>query len=364
VSETDAATPTTLPRGPISDQPHVTVIVPARNEERYIEVFLENLLQQDYPQERTQILIADGQSTDRTAELVLGFRDRLPNSELHENVRREKAAGLNLCIPKATGELILIMDAHTHYPPNYVSRLVAQLRETGADYVGGCVETEPGTDSYAARAIARALCHPFGVGGGTYRTNSTSGDGLAPFGCYRRELPFAIGGYNECLPRSEDDEFSARIKRHGGRCMVCGDVCSTYFARPTLRALCKQMFHNGATHIATFLELPGHFLLRHYVPFGFVTAVVLGVLLWVFVPGRWELLAAVLAPYLLLTIASSVHAAMRGGWRYLPALLVIFPIMHTMYGLGTYWGILTYGILKRHRRDGRRSGRQLIQPAG
>jgi hypothetical protein len=266
----------TLPREPISPTARVSLIVPVRNEERYIEQFLAGLCAQDYPAERLEVILADGQSSDRTLALAAGFRHRLTQLRVVDNPARAKAPALNMCIPLTTGEVILVMDCHTQYPSNYVSGLVNHLRETNADYVGGRVETQPGADTLVAEAIALALSHPFGVGAGTYRTSQGTGEGMAPFGCYRRQLPLVIGGYNERLPRTHDDEFFARIMRHGGVCLVCGDICSRYFTRPTLRSLCAQMFGNGSNHIATLdgprhdcAALPGHRpgqLVRHRAP--------------------------------------------------------------------------------------------------
>jgi glycosyltransferase involved in cell wall biosynthesis len=358
-----ADTPATLPREPIGLQARVSIIVPVRNEERYIEQFLEGLCAQDFPPDRMEVILADGQSSDRTVELAERFRDRLAHLRVCENPARAKAPALNMCIPLTTGEVILIMDCHTRYPSNYVSGLVNHLRETDADYVGGRVETEPGANTLVAQAIALALSHPFGVGAGTYRTSHETGGGLAPFGCYRRQLPFVIGGYNERLPRTHDDEFIARIIRHGGGCLVCGDICSTYFTRPTLRSLCAQMFGNGSNHVATFVELPGHFLARHYVPFAFVTALGIGALQWMWNHTHWLLLAVTTIPYLVIDLVSSYRVARRTRWSLFPIMLGLFPLIHISYGLGTWWGVFVYALLRWHRRGERKTGEGLIAQA-
>ena len=356
----DAHTRVTLPREPISPTARVSLIVPVRNEERYIEQFLAGLCAQDYPAERLEVILADGQSSDRTLALAAGFRHRLTQLRVVDNPARAKAPALNMCIPLTTGEVILVMDCHTQYPSNYVSGLVNHLRETNADYVGGRVETQPWADTLVAEAIALALSHPFGVGAGTYRTSQGTGEGMAPFGCYRRQLPLVIGGYNERLPRTHDDEFFARIMRHGGVCLVCGDICSRYFTRPTLRSLCAQMFGNGSNHIATLMELPGHFYARHYVPFAFVTALMIGALRWLCDPTHWMVLAMTALPYLVIDLVSSFGIARRSRGSLFPVVLGLFPAMHISYGLGTWWGVFAYGLLRWHRRGRLKTGQELI----
>ena len=54
-------------------KPFVTVVVPARNEERYIERCLYSLAAQDYPRERLEVLVLDGMSTDETTRIVSRF---------------------------------------------------------------------------------------------------------------------------------------------------------------------------------------------------------------------------------------------------------------------------------------------------
>lgn len=350
-----------LPRTPVLEAPKVSVIVPVLNEEKFITEFLDGLCLQDFSSNNMEILLADGNSTDKTLDIAQIFMERLSGLVILNNPKKQKAPALNMCIEKATGDLILIMDCHTHYPKNYISGLIACLRETESDYVGGCVDTAPTGDGLIAKAISLVLSHPFGVGGGTYRTSVTSGEGLAPFGCYRRELPFCVGGYNERLPRTHDDEFIARIMRAGGKCWVCGDICSTYFTRGTIWELLKQMFGNGENHIATFMELPGHFFLRHYVPFFFVICLILGTVLSALAPWGWIFLFAVLGPYLLLDLTASLHIAMENGKKKFSIVAMLFPLIHLAYGLGTLWGLIANGIFCKHRKGDKKTGKELIR---
>mgnify|MGYP001358316240 CR=1 FL=1 len=53
----------------LPELPFITVVVPARNERRFIGDTLGQLLAQDYPREQLEILVCDGMSDDGTREI-------------------------------------------------------------------------------------------------------------------------------------------------------------------------------------------------------------------------------------------------------------------------------------------------------
>jgi len=110
------------------------------------------------------------------------------------------------------------MDAHVVYPRDYVSRLVEAMDESGADCVGGVIETLPADQTAIARAIALGLSHPFGVGNAYFRIGARQrrwADAVS-FGCYRREVFDRIGLFDEDLVRNQDDEFDLRLSSTAG----------------------------------------------------------------------------------------------------------------------------------------------------
>ena len=50
--------------------PKVSVIIPCRNEEKFIQKCLDSLIANDYPKEKTELLFLDGESNDRTVEIL------------------------------------------------------------------------------------------------------------------------------------------------------------------------------------------------------------------------------------------------------------------------------------------------------
>src|SRR5262245_62140367 len=169
--------------------PRVTVVVPVRNEAKYIGRNLEALLGQDYPPDRLEILVADGMSNDGTQDIVRGVAARTTSGAsvgLVENPERIMPTGTNAAIRRATGDVIVLLGGHAQLPTNYLRTGVATLMETGADCVGGSLVSVG--DGPVGETIAAAMSSPFGIGNSGFRTASTGGPietDTVPFGAYR-----------------------------------------------------------------------------------------------------------------------------------------------------------------------------------
>ncbi|HXO85412.1 MAG TPA: glycosyltransferase, partial [Gemmatimonadales bacterium] len=103
--------------------PRVTVILPCRNEARYIAPCLDSILAGAYPADLVEILVVDGNSTDDTRTVVRKYAAQHPQVRLLDNPRRIVPTALNIGIRAATGDIIARMDAHVIYPPEYLPRL-------------------------------------------------------------------------------------------------------------------------------------------------------------------------------------------------------------------------------------------------
>src|SRR5256885_595475 len=146
-----------------TQHPFVSVILPCRNEEGYIEPCLESILRQEPPQGGFEIIVADGVSTDRTSEYLERLAAQHSQVRVLNNPGRIVSTGLNAALRAARGEVVVRMDAHTIYAPDYIKQCLAVLRETGADNVGGPMRTTAA--SYKERAIRAVFHSPFAVGG-------------------------------------------------------------------------------------------------------------------------------------------------------------------------------------------------------
>jgi glycosyltransferase involved in cell wall biosynthesis len=225
----------------------VSIVIPCRNEKHYIGACLDSILASDFPQERLEVVIADGMSDDGTRELIREYVSAHSRITMIDNPKGTTPCGMNLAIRAARGEIIVRMDAHAMYPPDYLRRLVAAQAETGAENVGTLVVTLPADGTPVAAAIATGLSHPLGVGNSHFRIGTTVRRWVnhVPFGCWQRTLFDRIGYFDEELERAQDVEFNARLLNHGGRILLLPDLTSGYHARKSLSQLARMMYQYG-----------------------------------------------------------------------------------------------------------------------
>ncbi len=170
--------------------PKVSVIIPARNEEKFIEKCIESFLTCDYPKELIEVIVVDGMSEDGTRKIVRELSERDIRVLLVNNEKKITPVAMNLGVKASKGEYIFFSGAHSEMRSDYISKCIRHALETGADNVGGIMKTEPRISSTVGIAISKVLSSPLGVGGAKFRTGVTKPIEVdtVPFGCYKREV--------------------------------------------------------------------------------------------------------------------------------------------------------------------------------
>jgi len=318
-------------------QPRVTIAMPAYNEERYIEACIASVQAQDYPRNLIEILIADGRSTDRTREIIAALAAADPRIHLVDNPARLQAAGLGQMVKQATGDILVRMDVHCEYAPDYVRKCVEVLERTGADNVGGSQRARARTAFQ--RALCAALGSPLGVGGARYRSPDAEGYVDTVFlGAFRRRVFEAVGLWDPGAITNEDAELNQRILDSGGQIYLSREIVVHYFPRDSFRTLARQYYKYGIGRARTLLKLGSFPTLRPALPFLMVAG---GTLLLV-VPPLWPLAPVAFATYALATGAEAVRVGARLGPAAIPTIWAIFPTLHLSHGIGFAAGLLRY----------------------
>uniref|UniRef100_A0A7V4G8V9 Glycosyltransferase family 2 protein n=1 Tax=Desulfobacca acetoxidans TaxID=60893 RepID=A0A7V4G8V9_9BACT len=322
-------------------RPEVSFIIVARNAEKHLPRLLQNYLEQDYPPPRRELIIVDSRSSDATRRLAEEFAAAHPELEVTilENPKLTLSPGWNLGIRHARGEIVVRLDAHIAMPPHYLSRgaqlLKERLRE-GVVCVGGPLTTKG--EGFWGRAIAAVLSSPFGVGNSPFRHGNRQGYvETVPSGLYWRRVFEVVGLFREDLVRAQDNEMHARIRARGWKFYLSPELRCTYYCRNTIPAFLKQAWANGYWMVRVWRQASW----RHLVPMAFVgTLGVLG-LGGLVVPVLAQGLGLLLLTYTAAALVSSRRAGTDlGGLRFL-LLPPLFFLLHTTYGLGSWWAWLT-----------------------
>ncbi|HUO52535.1 MAG TPA: glycosyltransferase, partial [Gemmatimonadaceae bacterium] len=254
-----------------------------------------------------------------------------------------------LGIARARGAIILRMDAHCEYPPGYIPALVDALAREQADNVGGITEVLPAGDGAVPRAIAIAMAHPAAVGNSWFRigTSEPRWVDTVPFGCWRRETFLRVGGFDESLPRNQDDEFNMRLRRAGGRILLLPSVVTRYYARATLGQLARMFWQYGYYKPLTAIRAGAPLRPRQFAPAALLLALIAGAIAAPFTAAGAVCLAAVLAAYLLFVTAAAIPAVAKHGVAVALALAAAIVTMHLSYGAGFLRGAWRFAILRR-----------------
>jgi glycosyltransferase involved in cell wall biosynthesis len=328
----------------------VSLIVPCRNEARSIEGCLRSVLAFDEPAGGFEVVVVDGMSEDGTRQIVERVAGEDRRVRVLDNLGRKTPRALNIGICAARGAIVIRIDAHTEYAPDYVCQCLAVMAETGADNVGGPARTRATGTMH--RAISAAYHSRFAVGGAAFHQEDFEGyTDTVPYGCFHKQRLIEIGLFDEDLDRNQDDELNLRLCRSGGRIWQSPRIRSWYTPRDNLYDLCRQYGQYGYWKVLVLRKHRIPAATRHLVPGSFVGVLVLLALLAPLVPAARGALAALVALYSLALLAASGLTASRTEWRLLPVLPAVFASYHLPYGVGFLLG--TWDFLVRGRAKGR-----------
>ena len=326
---------------PLDGQPFCSVVIPCLDEELYIEAAVRGAMEQHYPASRLEVLVCDGGSTDGTRAIVARLAALDPRVVLVDNPGRFPSAGLNQGIRRARGGVIVRMDAHAEYAPDYVAVAVDTLRRTGAAAAGGAARAR--ARSGFQHALTAALDSPLGVGGSAYRDASREGFVESVWGgACRREVFEQVGLFDAGARANEDAELNQRIIEAGGKVYLSRDLVSYYYPRASLRELVSQYFVYGQGRARTLIGRRRLLSPRPMIPFAALTIFAALCLVALVFPATWPIPAVAAMLYATLLLAESVRVAHRHGIDTFPLLPFLFASMHAAHGAGVWAGLFRY----------------------
>lgn len=336
----------------------ITILLPIRNEEKYIGNCLNSVLNQEQVQDEMEILVIDGMSEDKTREIVAGYQKSNPNIRLIDNPQKIVPAALNSGILQARGEFILRVDGHCVVAPNYVANIIQHLQRDDVDGVGGNFHSI-GEDLLSS-VIALATSSRFGVGNSAHRTETgqTMWVDTAGYTAYPRSTIRKFGLFDEELVRNQDDEYNFRVRAGGGKILLANDVHITYYNRGSLQKLWRQYYQYGFWKVRVLQKHPRQMSLRQFAPPLFVLSLFTALLLTCIVPGGWVALAALLLTYGVANLTASILTARAHGWHNFWLLPITFLTLHISYGFG-----FLVGLFKFWNRWGDRTGKERPFPS-
>lgn len=319
----------------------VAIVIPTLNEERFISRCLNSIIKQTYEFEKMDVMIIDGGSNDKTKDIVAEYQKSHQNIRFIENKKKIQSVAFNIGFKKSTAPYIIRLDAHAEYDSKYISLCIENLKQDEKrGNVGGRCNILPFNQSIWAQTNAILNHSRFGIGGAAFRvSNEAHNTDSVPFGAFPRKIIEKIGGMREDLPRGEDNEYNSRIRKAGYKIFFDPNIISSYFARPTLGASCKQMYANGNSIGYLYYIDREAIGIRHLVPLLFVVSGLFSIIISVLWSPFCYVFCGGLALYLIADAIASIMGAKDNVKCTLP-LFILFFCVHVSYGMGTIAGLI------------------------
>jgi len=332
----------------------ISVIIPTRNEEKYIEKCinsLQNCQTLTSDSFKVEFLIVDGMSSDNTVEIVKEKFSHL-NLKILKNPNLIQAAAMNIGIKNSNsiGEnsIIIRADAHSKYPEDYIFKCWQSSFNTGSGNTGS-IQKAVGTNFFT-KIVADVMNSGFAMGGVSYRKISNDlkmskvqyvESDTAYLGCWKASDLIELQGFNEDFQINEDYELNIRFRKNGRKVIIASNLIVEYFVRSSLIGLIKQFFRYGLWKTKTLSVHKGSLKIRQVAPVIFVLFLIT------------LLVCNLIMPTQILFFLNSLSAIVGLAWVSLITLIwfksssfvsiiwipVIVLSMHISWGLGFLYGL-------------------------
>ena len=330
----------------------VSLCIIAKNEEKVISGLLEQVKNQTYPKDKTEIVLVDSGSTDGTKGIFEKFaeenKSEYTDVKIGDNTGGNQATGWNEAIKTAMGDVIIRVDAHAEIPENFIEKNV-ELIESGEYVCGGARPSKIDEPTAFKEMLFLAESSMFGSSIAGYRRKSEGKKYVNSLfhGAYRREVFAKVGGFNKDLGRTEDNEMHYRIRKAGYKICQSDEIISYQHIRNTLGGMIKQKFGNGKWVGMTLGVCYQCLSSFHFVPFLFVLTLICSGAVAV-AGGAFDFpmmklpFIAVISAYALADLLMTVLAVITAKKKHIIQILlpIVFLILHISYGVGTFVGLV------------------------
>lgn len=337
----------------------VSIGIISYNEEKYIGLLLEQILNQDYDLSKIELLFADGLSTDNTLKIIENFKNeniqKFKDIKILTNLKRVQPSGWKIIVDNFSGEMLIRLDAHSRISIDFVKNNVKCI-QSGEFVCGGPRENILDDDANEILLIAEKSM--FGSGIAKYRNGIEKKEYVktVAHACYRKEVFEKAGNFNELLIRSEDNEMHYRIRKNNYKICMDPSITSQYITRPSLGKMLKQKYANGEwIGITSLSKTHKIFSVYHYIPMLFVLSLFFTILLGVIGSSFknnyfWIPFIILLSLYFFIMFLLSIFICKR-KIKYIFILPILLFLLHFFYGLGTVLSIFKFGTILNIKKE-------------
>jgi cellulose synthase/poly-beta-1,6-N-acetylglucosamine synthase-like glycosyltransferase len=232
--------------------PTVSILVPARNEEKVIDRILQRMTELTYPKDKMQIIVIDDASKDKTGEIAEQYSRTYGYIKvIHRDAKdggKGKTSALNAGFKHATGEIIFCFDADYYPQRDILEKLTKEFADPKVGMVQGRINVLNEPQNMVTRLVALER-----IGG--YCVDQQARDSLGlitqfggTVGGIRRSLLESLGGWDETI-LAEDTDLTFRVYLSGYKVRYVNDAESYEEAVESWRAYWKQRYRWAKGHM-------------------------------------------------------------------------------------------------------------------
>jgi glycosyltransferase involved in cell wall biosynthesis len=317
--------------------PKISVVLPIRNEARFIGRTIRYLQEQDYPIDKLEILAVVGDSDDNTVPIVQQIAAGDERVKYLHNPKKWSSSARNVGAKAATGEIITYVDGHTYIDNNQLLKNTARLMAENDVAVLSrpqFLDTPDNSPFQRAVALARRSALGHGLDSTIYSDQDMFVNPASAGASYKRKVFEKVGYFDESFDASEDYEFNHRVAQAGYRAFTSLKLAVYYYPRDSLGALFSQMVRYGIGRMRLARKHPATLGLGTLVPPLFTAGLVVLPLLSLVLPWLVHLFALLYGLYLLAVLVTSFTVAAHISAAYFFLLPPIYLCIHLGLGYG------------------------------
>ena len=215
-------------------EPFVDIVIPVYNEERNIASCLDSIYNSNYPKEKMKVNVVDDGSTDKTADIVRGYKD----VEIIKQAHLGKTEALNKGVIESCYGFILTVDADTILDKECIREIVKPFTDEKVGAVTGAIKVK--NHNKVITAFQNIEYHYNNLIRSSF--SKVFENGVWFFGalaCYRKSIIEKVGYFKKDTP-TEDMDIALEIKKLGYKTISLNKANCHTVVPETLKGLYKQ----------------------------------------------------------------------------------------------------------------------------
>lgn len=322
----------------------VNIVIPCKNEELYIEECLNAVYNsQLISNVEFNVIVVDGNSTDSSLIILNRLKSQYDNLFIINNLKEITPVAFNMGINFSNCDFLQIVGARMIISNDYLQKSINILSNDQSIWcVGGRL-----INSYInskSEAIASALDSSFAVGVGNFRIlNKSSYVDTVSCPMFRYSIFDVVGIFDEELIRNQDDDFSFRILKKGGKIWFESSIVYKYYSRISIYYLFQQYYQYGFWKVFVNKKHNTITTFRQLFPLFFIFYLFF-IALSVFVNFPPFFLLPLFFYFLLIGRVTFFKFKSLKDFYFIP---LVYPIVHISYGYGYLRGIIDFILLKK-----------------